>query len=278
MAEKRDTGDDKPDSRERKLKQELKQELKVELLKEIYAELKSEKSEKVDAATTTKGTVVAHTKEHSPKVEVPPATPVATEAPSTPSKPSAAPQERITLSTKVFLKIASHALKYANKNIARERWVEVIGLLAGKLDKEGLVLQVEEAYPMGHGDAVYAEIKEYKNYVRAYNDLRAQGLFVCGWYHSHPSYGLFLSEEDMGTQSRYQKLWDKSIALVIDPYQIDGTSFGFNIFRANLKSRKWFPVPFSFKNELDVKSIPELIEFINPIVDGKALFMEYDQG
>jgi hypothetical protein len=85
-----------------------------------------------------------------------------------------------------------------------------------------------------------------------------------------------LSDEDMGTQSRYQKLWDKSIALVIDPYQIDGTSFGFNIFRANLKSRKWFPVPFSFKNELDMKMIPELIEFINPIVDGKALFLEYD--
>lgn len=285
MAEQRDAGGSKIDARERRLKEELKQELKVELLKEIYAELKSEKSEKVDVATTMKDTV-PHTKEHPSRMEVPPATPVAVMAPSTPSTPTAPstastpppPQERITLTAKVFLKIASHALKYANNNIPRERWVEVIGLLAGKADNDGLVLHVEDAYPMGHGNAVYAEIKEYKNFVRAYNDLKSQGLFVCGWYHSHPSYGLFLSEEDMGTQSRYQKLWDKSIALVIDPYQINGTSFGFNIFRANLKSRKWYPVPFSFKNELDMKIIPELIEFINPIVDGKALFMEYDQA
>ncbi|MBN2153540.1 MAG: hypothetical protein JW839_18945 [Candidatus Lokiarchaeota archaeon] len=276
MAEQRDPnpGGDRPDPDEYRRK--LKEELKIELLKEIYAELKSER---VDAA---KGTV-AHTKEHSPKEEVPPAAPVAAEPSATtqapPALPAAStPQERITLSAKAFLKLASHALKYANKNIPREKWVEVIGLLAGRLDKDELVLQVEEAYPMGHGNAVYAEIKEYKNFVRAYNDLRSQGLFVCGWYHSHPSYGLFLSEEDMGTQARYQKLWDKSIALVIDPYLIDGTSFGFNIFRANLKTRKWFPVPFSFKNELDVKILPELVEFINPIVDGKSLFLEYDSS
>ncbi|MEX2680819.1 MAG: hypothetical protein Q6373_004415 [Candidatus Sigynarchaeota archaeon] len=279
MAEQRDGAGSKEDARERKLKEDLKQELKVELLKEIYAELKSEKSEKVDVATTTKDTVL-HIKEHLPKMEVPPATPIAVAAPSTSSTPAtpSPPQERITLTAKVFLKIAAHALKYANNGIPREKWVEVIGLLAGKLDNNGAVLHVEDAYPMGHGNAVYAEIKEYKNFVRAYNDLRGQGLFVAGWYHSHPAYGLFLSDEDMGTQARYQKLWDKSIALVIDPYQINGTSFGFNIFRANLKTRKWFPVPFSFKNELDTKVIPELVEFINPIVDGKALFMEYDQG
>ncbi|TFH26912.1 MAG: hypothetical protein E4G98_06630 [Promethearchaeota archaeon] len=129
---------------------------------------------------------------------------------------------------------------------------------------------------MGQGNAVYAEIKDYKNFARAFHDLKAKGLFICGWYHSHPSYGLFLSGEDIGTQARYQKLWSKSLALVVDPYQIDGTSYGFNIFRANLKTQTWYNVPFSFKDNLDKRVLPDLLDFINPVIDGKALFLEYD--
>ncbi len=81
----------------------------------------------------------------------------------------------------------------------------------------------------------------------------------------------------MGTQSRYQKLWDKASALVIDPYQIDGKSVGFEIFRADLKTYKWYSVPFSVKGSLDVKMLPEILEFMNPIIEGKAAYLEYDE-
>jgi len=130
---------------------------------------------------------------------------------------------------------------------------------------------------MGHGNAIHAEIKDYNNYIKAYTDLQKKGFFICGWYHSHPSYGLFLSGEDIGTQARYQKLWKKSVALVIDPYQIDGQLYGFNIFRANLKTRKWYEVPFSIKGNITPNVLPELLDFTNPIVDGKDLFLEYDE-
>ena len=130
---------------------------------------------------------------------------------------------------------------------------------------------------MGHGTAVYAEIKDYNNYMRAYKDLKKKNYFVCGWYHSHPSYGLFMSKEDFGTQVRYQKLWKNSIALVIDPYLIDGSSFGFKIFRADFKKREWFPIPFIIKGAFDPGVLPELLRFINPIVEGKALYLEYDE-
>jgi hypothetical protein len=86
-----------------------------------------------------------------------------------------------------------------------------------------------------------------------------------------------MSSEDIGTQSRYQRLWNKAIALVIDPYEIDGTSLGFKIFRANLKKKKFYEVPFDVKGALDVKLLPELIEFINPIIDGKPIYLEYDE-
>ena len=130
---------------------------------------------------------------------------------------------------------------------------------------------------MGHGTAVYAEIKDYKNYVRAYKDIQKKKLFVCGWYHSHPSYGLFMSVEDFGTQMRYQKLWKRAIALVIDPYMIDGTDYGFKIFRADMRGSEWYPIPYIIKGALDTSALPELLKFIYPIVDGKALYLEYDE-
>ena len=40
---------------------------------------------------------------------------------------------------------------------------------------------------------------------------------VCGWYHSHPGYGCWLSGIDVSTQSLYQKVSDPFLAIVIDP-------------------------------------------------------------
>lgn len=243
------------------IKKKIKEELKKELLEEIYTELKSEEKEPtIDISKPTKKKTVIIEK----SVEKPVPTEVVKGA------------DIIQISVSSVLKIASHALKYANSNIPRDEWVEVIGLLAGKLDNDD-TLHIEDAYPMGHGSAIYAEIKDYKNYVRAFNDIKNKKLFICGWYHSHPSYGLFMSTEDFGTQTRYQRLWDKSIALVIDPYLIDGTSFGFDIFKANIKTRKWFAVPFEVKGALNAKILPDLLKFIDPIIEGKAIYLEYDE-
>ncbi|MHA1268519.1 MAG: hypothetical protein ACTSPY_01910 [Candidatus Helarchaeota archaeon] len=234
------------------LRKKIKEEIKKEIMAEIYKELKSEEKEPTSTTSLLQ-------EQKTPAVSI--------------SKPRE--EEKIRITTKAVLKISTHSLKYANYNIPRSEWVEVIGLLAGKLD--GDVLIIEDAYPMGHGNAIYTEIKDYRNYVRAFNDIKDKKLFICGWYHSHPTYGLFMSNEDIGTQTRYQKLWNKSVALVIDPYMIDGTSYGFEIFRANLKTRKWYKVPFSFQDPIDKRILPELLQFINPIIDGKALFLEYDE-
>ncbi len=181
-----------------------------------------------------------------------------------------------TISVQTILKTATHALKYANSKIPREKWVEVIGLLAGKLDKNN-ILNIEDAYPMGHGTAITVQIRNPDNHARAFNEIKKRKQFICGWYHSHPSYGLFMSEEDVGTQSVYQKLWNKAVALVIDPYQINGTSFGFKIFRANLDKGTWNEIPFIIKGAVDVSVLPEFLKFVNPLTEGKALFLEYDE-
>jgi len=214
------------------IKKRIKEKIKKELLEEIYNELKLEEDELAEEITSlmNKGAnLVPKNPPETIELEL-----------KEKNKTENGISEKIkddktvSISVKAILKIASHALKYANPKIPQDKWVEVIGLLAGKQFDYGPKLHIEDVYPMGHGTAIYAEIKDYKNFVRAFNDIKEKNLFICGWYHSHPSYGTWMSEEDIGTQARYQKLWDKAIALVVDPYQIDGTSLGFDIF--NIKT------------------------------------------
>jgi len=220
--------------------------LKRELLEEIYEELKTEEKDKKKYEKPKEPEVVAEKIveeyiSHEEKKKEEYVTPDYEKYPIKQKKPAM----KTEITVKAILKIASHALKYAHSKIPQSKWVEVIGLLAGKIENDGAILLIEDAYPMGHGNAVYAEIKDYKNYVKAWKDIKKNNLFICGWYHSHPSYGCFMSNEDLGTQARYQTLWNKAMALVIDPYQIDGTSLGFEIYRANLKTRKWFSIPYN---------------------------------
>ena len=247
-------------------KDQIKQELKKELLKEIKHDLKryaSEESEQI-AESVDEDARDLYIEQHSAEKDQE-------------IKLKEKKEPKVTITLKTFLKLATHALKYANQDIPKHKWVEVIGLLAGKYDENTGHLDILDAYPMGHGNAVYAEIKDYKNYFRAFKDLKKKKLFICGWYHSHPTYDLFLSDEDIGTQNRYQRLWKKSVALVVDPYKIDGSSYGFKIFRSHAKSNKYYEVPFTLKGALNVKALPDLLEFLYPLVEGKPVFLEYDE-
>lgn len=253
------------------IKQKIKEKIKKELLEEVYTELQLEELQEELTTELIKARPLEHLKEFKAKLEPIPMEPVKTVASNDRIK------AKIVITTKAILKIASHSLKYAHSKIPRDHWVEVIGLIAGKFDSANGILHLEDVYPMGHGTAVYAEIKDYKNYVRAYKDIKKDNLFICGWYHSHPSYGCFMSREDLGTQARYQKLWDKAIALVIDPYLINGKTLGFEIYRANFKTKKWFSIPFDVKGHLDARMLPEILEFMNPIIEGKPVYLEYDE-
>ncbi|MFX1389611.1 MAG: hypothetical protein ACFE9Z_06045 [Promethearchaeota archaeon] len=253
----------------RKIKEKIKQELLDEICEELALE-EDELTEEISSIISKKASskpIIKLTKIPTNKV---------VEKLEVKIEKKEEIQKEIYISVKAILKIASHALKYANSKIPREKWVEVIGLLAGKIDKNE-ILHIEDSYPMGHGTAVYAEIKDYRNYVRAFKDIKKQRFFICGWYHSHPSYGCFMSNEDMGTQARYQKLWDKAVALVIDPYQIDGTSTGFEIYKADIRSKTWYPLVYGIKGSLDVRMLPEILKFMNPIIEGRAVYLEYDE-
>ena len=59
-----------------------------------------------------------------------------------------------------YVKIVLHAKKYANSQIDKSKWVEVIGLLTGHLKNEDTPIEqliVEDAWAVGHGDAVVGQ-------------------------------------------------------------------------------------------------------------------------
>ncbi len=152
------------------------------------------------------------------------------------------PRSEIALNPKAYLKLAKHALTYANKNVPKKDWVEVIGLLTGKIRNEDTPLEqifVEDYWPVDQGDAVSVEIVDQRIFTEIFNK-KDSNHFIIGWAHSHPSYTPFLSDDDYSTHLRYQTFWNKSIALVIDPLMITPANFGVGVFRIHDDKRNYY--------------------------------------
>lgn len=130
-------------------------------------------------------------------------------------------------------KMIKHALDDLNR--------EVAGLLVGKYLKRGDVLEI--------WDTITGEQKSTPGFVYLEEETIAAaaewvlrnrpGLYIVGWYHSHPGFDVFLSAIDIETQKLYQKLFPKAVALVIDPLKYAKTrrlqDLNFKVFRINPK-------------------------------------------
>jgi len=187
----------------------------------------------------------------------------------------------VVITSKAYLKLAIHAKKYANPSIKKTRWVEVIGLLTGRIKNENTPveqIEITDACPIGHGDAVSVQIMGTQSVAQIMNDV-PKGDFIVGWYHSHPSYTPFMSTDDHATQARYQALWSKAIALVIDPTMITPSDFGFGIFRNTMKETSNFGYT-ELSAEVDGLShqaAKDILDLIRPAFEGEELkFIEYE--
>ncbi len=153
-----------------------------------------------------------------------------------------APKPEVAIKPKAYFKLAKHALTYANSNLSKKEWVEVIGLLTGQMIKEGTILEqliVEDYWPVDQGDAVSVEIVDQKIFTDIFHK-KESNQFIIGWAHSHPSYTPFLSGDDFQTHLRYQTFWNKSIALVIDPLMISRDDYGLGVFRIDDDKKSYY--------------------------------------
>ncbi|MFX0086513.1 MAG: Mov34/MPN/PAD-1 family protein [Candidatus Hodarchaeota archaeon] len=191
---------------------------------------------------------------------------------------------RVKVHLKAYIRMALHSLKYANPNVPQSKWVEVIGLLTGNIENKDTplaCLAITDAFPIGHGTNVNAQIQNPQSMVRVFNETSKKNQIILGWYHSHPSYGAFMSATDYDTQVRYQRLGSKGsqltapIALVIDPTKISNRSYGFKIFRLKQDLKTWEEPRFEVLN-CPLEGLNELISTLLPLSEGRAMFLEYD--
>jgi len=95
---------------------------------------------------------------------------------------------------------------------------EVGGFLIGRVEGDCLNI-VDIEVPQSKGSKTYVEIDPLAMAAVA-EKLEERGMreSIVGWWHSHPGFGAnFMSDIDVSTQKIYQSLFDKAIALIIDP-------------------------------------------------------------
>ncbi|MCS7133867.1 MAG: Mov34/MPN/PAD-1 family protein [Candidatus Caldarchaeum sp.] len=130
-------------------------------------------------------------------------------------------------------KVVKHATAVLNR--------EVAGLLIGK--SAGKVLEIWDAMTgEQYGTPAYVQLDEMVM-AKVAEDLAKndKGLYIVGWYHSHPGLDVFLSPTDIDTQKRYQMMYSKAVALVIDPVEFAKThkisSLKFKVFQISKEGR-----------------------------------------
>ena len=103
---------------------------------------------------------------------------------------------------------------------------EVIGYLAGRWDASGRVLKIVRAFPgvstsCDHDsqNALQEAEMDPVAEVALRDEVRAAGLTIVGWYHSHPGYGCWLSGTDVATQLTNQQHQDPWLAVVVSAPQ-----------------------------------------------------------
>lgn len=94
---------------------------------------------------------------------------------------------------------------------------EIIGVLIGKVS--GHTLIVEEAVT-GEFEPEATRVTLPSRTIAKVSDRILKGELkgnIVGWYHSHPGYGVFMSETDIESQRKLQQFSSEVVALVIDP-------------------------------------------------------------
>jgi len=125
--------------------------------------------------------------------------------------------KRVKISAIALIKMVTHTKSGGN--------IEVMGLMQGKVFGDTIIIM--DAYPLpveATETRVNAQAEAYE-FIGKYNDLAEEAgrlENISGWYHSHPSYGCWLSGIDVGTQQLYQRT-GPMVAIVIDPIRTMST-------------------------------------------------------
>mmetsp|Transcript_35600 Transcript_35600/g.33755 ORF Transcript_35600/g.33755 Transcript_35600/m.33755 type:complete len:313 (+) Transcript_35600:150-1088(+) len=121
--------------------------------------------------------------------------------------------EKIQISSLSLLKM----LKHGRAGVP----MEVMGLMLGQFVDEYTITCVDVFAMPQHGTGVSVEAVDPVFQTNMLDMLKQTGRaeMVVGWYHSHPGFGCWLSGVDMSTQTSFEQLNARAVAVVVDPVQ-----------------------------------------------------------
>jgi len=99
--------------------------------------------------------------------------------------------------------------------------MEVMGLMLGDFidDYSVRVIDVFAMPQSGTGVSVEAVDEAFQASMKDMLSQTGRSEDVVGWYHSHPGFGCWLSGVDINTQSSFEQLTKRAVAVVVDPIQ-----------------------------------------------------------
>jgi COP9 signalosome complex subunit 5 len=127
--------------------------------------------------------------------------------------------KKVRVSAVALIKMVMHT-RQTGKGVLGEM-NEVMGLMKGKVTEDGTFI-VMDAFPLpveGTETRVSAgaSANEFMVTFSEATERVGKPENICGWYHSHPGYGCWLSGIDVSTQMAYQAHQEPFLAIVIDP-------------------------------------------------------------
>jgi proteasome lid subunit RPN8/RPN11 len=128
---------------------------------------------------------------------------------------------------------------------------EAIGLLGGN-EIRAKELIINRILYVSEGDEISVSFSEED--FTAFEKILKGDSYCVGWWHSHPGYGLYLSQTDISTHIySFQLHNDQSVALVVEPTKIDSNGRAtYQFFQVNGEQGK---TPFIYQE------IASFIEF-----------------
>merc|ERR1712050_676955 len=130
-------------------------------------------------------------------------------------------QDSATVDTAEQVYISSLALLKMLKHGRAGVPMEVMGLMLGEFVDDYTVRVIDVFAMPQSGTGVSVEAVDPVFQAKMLDMLKQTGRpeMVVGWYHSHPGFGCWLSSTDINTQSSFEALNSRAVAVVVDPIQ-----------------------------------------------------------
>lgn len=141
--------------------------------------------------------------------------------------------QSVSITEDAYKQMFRYVIEFANPNRPHRQWREVIGWLIGTVNGESI--KVTKAIPMTSGSSIFVQMHDYTVIPKIAEEAEKENAVIVGWFHSHPSFGFFLSGVDVRTQRYQQNLFENAIALVCDPTKITSIEPGIHGYQVYME-------------------------------------------